>query len=410
MDALELDKAVLERSREIAPIQVDIPLLERIPVEVVQLGPRRLNQLVTTGAQRSKRTPPEPQWVLRLGIRFEFDSLWLPMQHPGKALAVDRTARHAEEIEHRGHDVNESHDVSYPARRHVGGANDERDAQHTLVHEDSVIALAVIAQRLSVIGSHDHYRSIQELPTIEGFQQSADLRVGEGYLGGIGIRVSRSERFGRVVGSVRVVQVGPDEERRAVDPFDPPYGFSDNFIPSSASRRSGRSFGCPGIDYAAVRVEALCEPSVCIEHDGSDERAGAEPVRAQGLGERCVLRRERWIGIVSDTMGRWKESREQAAVRRQRERRHRCRLIKNDPLAREPIEMRHRRIHEAIGRQAVGASRIERNDDDADGRWRLMKRTPPGSPNARYQQEYDGCDPRRDEAFDGGLVVAHDHN
>ena len=49
-----------------------------------------------------------------------------------------------------------------------------------------MIALAVITQRLSVIGSHDDDRSIQELPMIERFQQPADLGVGEGYFGDIG--------------------------------------------------------------------------------------------------------------------------------------------------------------------------------------------------------------------------------
>jgi len=86
---------VLERSRESAPVLVEIPLLERILVEVVELGPRRFNQLVTTGAQRSKRAPPEPLGVLRLGIRIEFNML-LPMEHPDKADAVDRTPRHSE--------------------------------------------------------------------------------------------------------------------------------------------------------------------------------------------------------------------------------------------------------------------------------------------------------------------------
>ena len=51
--------------------------------------------------------------------------------------------------------------------------------QRAFVHEDSVIALAVITERLAVIAGDDDDRPIEQFPAIEGVQQPPDLRVGE---------------------------------------------------------------------------------------------------------------------------------------------------------------------------------------------------------------------------------------
>ena len=188
-------------------------------------------------------------------------------------------------------------------RRYAGAANDQRYAQDALVHEDSVIAFAVIAQRLSVVGGHDDDRSIEELPPLEGFQQTPDLRVGEGDLGDIRIRVSRSEGFGRVVGPVRVVEVRPQKEAGVADPVDPPDRVCHDFIPAPP-RRGPCSLRYASIDDARVRIEALCKTAVRIEHDRSDERSGAEPVArtvsasvvCSGESGRSALSRTPWRG------------------------------------------------------------------------------------------------------------------
>ena len=93
---LEPGKTLRERPCEIAPLRIEIALLERIPIEVVELGSGRINEFVTMCAQRSKRTPAEPQRVLRFGIRIQFDMPSFTVEHRKQARAINRRGWHLE--------------------------------------------------------------------------------------------------------------------------------------------------------------------------------------------------------------------------------------------------------------------------------------------------------------------------
>ena len=99
------------------------------------------------------------------------------------------------------------------AGRDARRADDQRHAQHALVDEDAVIALAVLAERLAVIAGDDDDRPIQQAPAVERLEQPADLRVGKRDFADVRIAAyRRAERFGRIVRTVRVVEVRPQEE------------------------------------------------------------------------------------------------------------------------------------------------------------------------------------------------------
>jgi hypothetical protein len=58
------------------------------------------------------------------------------------------------------------------------------------------------------------------------------------------------------------------------------------------------------------------------------------------------------------------EAGEEAGVCGQRERRHGCGLIEDDPFACEPLEMRARDVHEAVRGRPIGPRRVQGDHDD----------------------------------------------
>ena len=66
-------------------------------------------------------------------------------------------------------------------------------------------------------------------------------------------------------------------------------------------------------------------------------------------------------------MRRRQESGEKAHVRRQRQRRDGGRLVEHHTFTCEPLEMRHRGVHETVRRQAIRTSGVERDQQNAWG-------------------------------------------
>jgi hypothetical protein len=77
----------------------------------------------------------------------------------------------------------------------------------------AVIELAVLSERLAMVGCHDNDDAIEQATLVERVEQARDPRIGVGKFGDVWI-VSRRERLGRFVRTVRIVQVRPQEERR----------------------------------------------------------------------------------------------------------------------------------------------------------------------------------------------------
>ena len=67
------------------------------------------------------------------------------MERAGKRRTIQRRHRHAQEVEYGRHDVGQADDVSDAAGRNARRLHDERHAQHTLVEEDAMVALPMLA-------------------------------------------------------------------------------------------------------------------------------------------------------------------------------------------------------------------------------------------------------------------------
>ena len=86
-----------------------------------------------------------------------------------------------------------------------------------LVDEETVRALAVIAEALAVVAHDDDHRAVEEVLRVELRDEAADLRVDERDLAVVRMPgVARLERLGRIVRGVRVVEMHPGEERASV--------------------------------------------------------------------------------------------------------------------------------------------------------------------------------------------------
>lgn len=212
-----------------------------------------------------------------------------------------------------------------------------------------------------------------------------------------------------------IVQVRPDEEPRVGDAVQPPHRIRDDRVgpPLTRAAVDGTRFGTAR-SRAGVFVESSIQTASRRQHDRSNEGGGPEAPRLQRFCERRVAGRHRVVRVVTDTVPRREETREEARVRRQRQRRDGRRPVEYDALPREPIERRHRHVHESVRRQPIGARRIERDNDDVEVRDHWRGRRPPesGDDHARRQQPRprsrpaDRCRPLRH----GGHALTHFEN
>ena len=90
---------------------------------------------------------------------------------------------------------------------------EEGNAERGLVDQHRVGHLAVLAQRLAVVGQHRHHRVALVARRLDRVEHAADLLVGEGDLAVVGPARERAlVGLGGIVGRVRVVEVQPGEE------------------------------------------------------------------------------------------------------------------------------------------------------------------------------------------------------
>jgi hypothetical protein len=231
-------------------------LLERIALQIVQFGPGRIDCLEAAVTQRAQGTPTETPGIQRFGIRFEIGDARQAAQRTRQADAVNLGNLEPEQVDHGRHDVGEPNDGVHLTRRDSRGSYDERYPEHALVHEDSVIALAVIAERLAVIGRDDDDRAVQEVATLERVEQAANLRVGKCDLADIRVKVTRLERLGWIVGPMRIVEVRPHEKRGLPDLVQPAHRVGHDLVsPTLPARR------CSGVvRHDAAVLEPCARP------------------------------------------------------------------------------------------------------------------------------------------------------
>jgi hypothetical protein len=164
---------------------------------------------------------------------------------------------------------------------------------------------------------------------------------------------------------MRIVQVCPQEEPRSPDLIQPCDRIGDDEVAAPLSGRRDLSLAGRGV---AICLKTLREAAVGVQHDGAHERTRVEPAGAEDLGQRGVTFGERGVGVVAHAVRYREQTRHQARVGRQRQRRHARRPIEHHPLPRQLFQGWHRGVHQAVGRQTIGARRVEGDEDNANRR------------------------------------------
>jgi hypothetical protein len=132
-------------------------------------------------------------------------------------LSERRDAGRLHEIQDRRHEI----DVLNQIRDPPAGAgvafllDDQRDVDRFVVHEETVLLLAVVAQPFSVIGEQDDCGAIVELMRLQVLHEAPDdfVRVRDFAV----VRRVGGEAIRRRVWLVRLVQVEEQERARRAD-------------------------------------------------------------------------------------------------------------------------------------------------------------------------------------------------
>src|SRR5262249_60174548 len=98
----------------------------------------------------------------------------------GERMPLGRTCpRHTRGSEDRGGEVDEPDSARHARRgaRSLRRSDDERDVQRALIQEETVRALAVLAEALTVVGGHDEERAVEDPRAAQPLQKLADLAV-----------------------------------------------------------------------------------------------------------------------------------------------------------------------------------------------------------------------------------------
>ena len=124
---------------------------------------------------------------------------------------------HSRKLEHRWAYLNRFNCVSNALRgqaRAFCRLHDERDVHGRIVDEETVLFFAVLSKGFAVIAEENDQRIVIEVVggMLEPGEEPTQLAVRVGDFALIGLlRILRAERFGRVIGAVRVVEMEPEE-------------------------------------------------------------------------------------------------------------------------------------------------------------------------------------------------------
>ena len=355
---------------------VEVLLLGGILRDVVQLGPRGIDELEAVGAERPERGPSVVQQrVQGLGVHRTIPGRGPPGDQRREAPSVDLLGHvQARQLEDRGKQVDVAHRLVHDTPRAVAGGepDDKGDANRGVVHEKTVEGLAVVLEPLPVIAGDDDQRAIEESATVESTPEVADERVGVGHLGVVRpSRIARFEGLLRRVRIVGVVEVEPEKERAAGGPFvEPAHGGRDGLravAPDRPHVRPVRLLQSPQIEVVEVMVEAATDPPSAVEHEGAHEAAGGPSALAEQLGERGEAPVENGADVLADAVAGRVEAGQDRRVRREGQG-HRARGVREaDALFRERVDARCVDRFRAIARKTVGPEGVESDQDDVGG-------------------------------------------
>ena len=165
---------------------------------------------------------------------------------------------------------------------------------------------------------------------------------------------------------MRVVEMDPSEKAPRPDPIQPRKRFVGHFVAGAIDAAERQRLVFRQVEIVEVGLESLRYAPFVIEHVRADEAARRVAARLQPLGDRRLLVVEEEAAVVADAVRGGILSGEDRRVGRQRERRRRDGLLEEHALAREAIEVRRLDPGEPVRVDAVGACRVERDEQQVE--------------------------------------------
>ncbi len=351
--------------------------------EVVELGERQGDQLSPTVDQAAQRRPAA---VERRGESLEVALFALVRRREERAA---RPGRRPGGSRHAGGSEQRREEVDVPRRPRVAAGSDprspeqQRHVERRLVGEDAVGELAMVAERLAMVGgerSDDRARrrggELVEERREEGVRGRNLAEVG---LAGEARGEGRRWRVGRV----RIEQVHPEEARaRRLAP--PGQRRGDDLV---AAPLGEREVGVGPLRIAVVvALEAAVEAEERVERISADEGAGRIARVVQRGRQGRDLRRQAVARVVAHAVLERVQAGEDVGVRRQGHDVVGVGIGVDAAARREPVEARRRRRRAAVPADRVPAQRVDRDQDDV----RVLGRPRAGEPGER-QRNAEEC-------------------
>ena len=240
--------------------------------------------------------------------------------------------------------------------------DDERHVHRRVVEEQAVLLLAVIAETLAVIGQQHDRRLLVEGRRAQPIEQASDdlVRVSDLAV----VRFVRRETRRRGIGFVRLVDVKEQEERlAAVAGGQPPLRGGQRVL-SVALHLADRALARRRRQLAVVGVEPLVQADGGAQHVGRHEPGRRPAALLQRPLHEPLSRLDGEADVVADAVFEGEQAGQDARVRRHRLRRVRIGALEDRPLRGERVDVRRPHPGIAVGRQVIGAQRVDGNQDD----------------------------------------------
>ena len=274
--------------------------------------------------------------------------------------------------EDRGHDVDEAHgeiDLTCGGLR-AGHPHDERHAKGTLVDEEPVVQLAVLAEHLPVVpGDDDEGRVVEaELPELLHDLAHAVVRERDLALVGLPLPLG-SEGLGRLVGVVGVVEVDEEEEGPVLVLVQPLPREAGRLVPLALAQVADL---VDGLEAVVVAVEALADAELPVENERADDGPGREASRLEHLGQGQASLGQPVQEVVAQPVSGRQGPREHGDVGGQGHGHRSVDVLEQHAFPGHRIDVRRGRPWEAIGAHMVRPQGVDADQEDvADGRPRL---------------------------------------
>ena len=367
--------------------------------EVVDLRERQVDVLqpaVDDPAQRRPATvePRAQRLEVALGRR-----VLAPGDHRQQAPPRQAGGRlEPQEIENGRDDVDVTNGGANDARgQQSRSAKDERHAQGRLVGEDAVRRLAVLTERLAVVGGEDDEDAITRARREERLEERPQGGVRRRHLALVGLARIGSRRTGREARTGSAARTGG--RRRTTSGREPTRSTAAPRAPSRgpASRASRRRCRLRSPQPVVVDVEAPVEPEPGIEREGADEGPGAPAPLLENRGEGGPLGREAEARVVVNAVAQGVLAGEQVGVGGQGHDVVRPGRLEANALGGQAVDPRRPRVAPAVAAERVRAEGVDGDDQDAEPGIALHAGGAPRAPGERGEagdgrDRHDGGD------------------